>query len=207
MKTLFTLITVFFVATGYSQIADAVEAVGNLAGKPTIVHDPTSEAQLIKTLDEARKTYDGIKKQLELLEDAKKVMVKVNTYVREVSYVDEIRKIYDQTIDLNQRSLETAQRCKVFNDKYVVNLVSAMNNSLISFESTLNLINHLLEDDIFSMDDASRIDRLKTIRDETRDYRATAIYLNREINRYISVKFLEQLYTRAAPYSISKLKK
>lgn len=206
-KIIVSSLFMFSISFVQGQIADLAEAVGTVAGKPSVVHDPINELNLVKSLDEARKTYTAIEKQLELLEKAKEQMQKVNNIVREVRYVDEIHEIYSKTIELNKNSLKLAQELNVINDKYIVNLIGTINNSLISFESTLNLVTHLIEDDFFKMNDSERLQRMIDIRNETRDYRATALYLNQEIRRYASVKFLEQIYTRALPNTSYKLKK
>jgi hypothetical protein len=210
MKTITLSCLLFAISfTGNAQIADAAGAVSDILGvkPPEQVHDRMATLNLVKGLEEARKTYTAIEKQLELLGKARDAMEKVNNVVREVRYIDEIYQIYDKTIELNQKSIDVAQTLNVINDEYIISLIGSINNSLISFESTLNLATHLIKDDFFKMNDAERLGRMIEIRNETRNYWVTAMYLNREIRRYASIKFLGQIYNRALPYTAYKIKK
>lgn len=184
----------------YGQIDAVKDAIGGLTGgKGNVVYDPTNKAQLAKVIAESKKTYGAIKKQLELLDKAREVMVKVNAHIRQIRYLDDIKSGQQDINKISQQSIAAARELNVVNDKEVIDIISAINNNLIAVESMLNLANHLLEDDFFKMSTAERVEALYKIRSETLSYRATAIFLNQQIRQYASVKFLNRIYGRALP--------
>lgn len=202
--TLFVFLFLSFGKEAFSQPGALAAAAGKVAAAtgltpPTIVHDPTAAAKLVAMLDEARKTYQVVEKELELLEKAKEQLSKVNGFVRTVRYVDDIKSIQQDIYRINQESLHQAQRLHVINKEGVIALVELMNNSLTSLESTLNLASHLLEDDLINLSDGERLEQLAEIRNECYQYRATANYLNREIRRFAQGYYLNEMYRNAAP--------
>lgn len=200
MKTLLIFLGICLSIPAAAQLDQISDAVGALSGGQTnVVHDPANKLQLIKVIDEARKSYSVIKKQLELLEDARETIAKVSNTLRQVRYVDEIMTIQNEIIEINRQSLEMANELQVTNVKGVVQVIAMMNNTLISLESSLNLANHLLTDDFFKMTEAERLTALLEVKRETYDYRATAKYLNREIQKYATLNFLDKLYNKALP--------
>jgi predicted transglutaminase-like cysteine proteinase len=181
-----------------AQVAAAQQAIGTLTGGQTnMVHDPANKLQLITIVEEARKTYTVVKKELELLEAAREALSKVNKFVRQVKYLDDIIEIQKEIYKLNQESINQARQLNVINKKSVLDVIQALNNNLIAMESSLNLANHLLEDDFVDMNTAERMEALQKIRGETLDYRATARYLNKQIRDIATLHFLEKIYVQS----------
>jgi hypothetical protein len=202
-RTAFVLLISLCFHTGYAQVAQASQAIGGLTGgKSNMVWDPSTEMQLVTVVEEARKTYTVIKKELELLEEARKALAKVNNFVRQIKYLDDIIKIQKEIYKINQQSIDQARELKVLDKKAVLDLVEAMNNNLIAMESTLNLANHMLKDDFLEMSTAERIKALQEIMRESRDYLATARFLNRQIREYATLHFIQTIYGNAGqPFS------
>lgn len=207
MKNL-TLITILCIVSFQSkaQIDAISDAIGAATGGATnLVHDPANNAKLVEGLNQARKTYEIIKEEKELIEDAKNLLDKVSTSLRQVKYVDEIITIQDEVYKMQQENIEILQALNIRDDGYILNLIHTMNNTLISLESSLNLLHHLLTDDLFKMNTAERLEALRAIKKEAIDYRATARYLRRQITYYASTDYLNRLYRTNVPSAENNL--
>jgi len=198
MKEKLNLTIVFIllkVSVSMAQIDVITNAIGGLTGgKTNVVYDPTNKVQLAKVIAESKKTNSAIQKQLELLDKAREAMARVDEYVRQIQYIDDIKNIQMDINRISQESIDASAELKVINDTKIIALIGSINANLVAVESMLNLANHIIEDGFLKMSSGERIDALYKIRAETLGYRATAIYLNQQIRDIASLKLLNKIY-------------
>ncbi|MEM9298455.1 MAG: hypothetical protein AAGA64_08690 [Bacteroidota bacterium] len=196
-KTFITLTLLITSTIVPGQVASAISALSGLAGKPSIVMDPTNKAQLVHILNETRKSYSVVKQQLELLDQAREAVNKVNTFVKQYRIVNEIAEIQRDIFEMNKASMEAAQSMKVISANEVIDYLTAINTNLIYAESSLNLVNAFLSDNVFEMTTKERLEMLYELKREAQSYRATARYLDRQIRHYATLEFMDRIYTTA----------
>lgn len=193
---------------GHSQsIESAAGLIKNLTGTPTTVNDPGNKVQLVKIVAEARRSYNVVNEQLELLQKAREGLTKISNTLRTIRMIDDITAIQKDIFEYQQNALQAARELNVIDTEEIAEIITALNTNLIASESAISLANHVLTDGFFDMSTAERLEMLREIKREQHSYRATAMMLDRQIRKYATLTFLENIYAKSAPSLQSKTNK
>ena len=171
MKHLITTIFLFVVISMNAQI-------------PTVVNDPQANASLTSRITQgAMQVKNGVA-QLKILKDAKDALSKVNNILRDVNEIEEIYELQVKILNNSTNSVKKLRDSKLFSAKEITNINRSYTLIIDGSIKSLDALDKLLTNNLFTMEDADRLKFIKEIKGELQErYVGTqALYL-RYINK------------------------
>ncbi|PIB39065.1 hypothetical protein [Maribacter sp. 4G9] len=170
MKNLVSIILILWVVSTRAQI-------------PTVVNDPQANSSLVTRISQgAAQVKNGIT-QIKLLKDAKEIVSKVNTVLRDVNEIEEIYTIQTKILNNSTRSVKKIRDTKLFTTKELNNINKSYNLVLDNAIKSLDALDKLLTNNLFKMDDAERLKFIKELKRELQQsYVATQVLYTKYIN-------------------------
>lgn len=171
MKKLITIIFLFTVISMHAQI-------------PTVVNDPQANASLTSRISQGAVQVKNGVEQLKLLKDAKDAVSKVNNILRDVNEIEEIYELQVKILNNSTNSVKKLRESKLFSTKEIANINRSYTLIIDGSIKSLDALDKLLTNNLFTMKDADRLKFIKEIKGELQErYVGTqALYL-RYINK------------------------
>lgn len=155
MKKLLLLITLFSSPFIYSQV-----------GIPQVVNDPQANTSLATRIAQgATQVKNGIA-QIEFLKDAKEIVTTVNSVLRDVNEIEEIYTLQVKILNKSTTQVKKLRDSKQFTTKEMSLINQSYSSILDNTFKSLETLEKLLTDDMFTMKDAERLEFIREIRSE-----------------------------------------
>lgn len=156
MKTLITIISFFSITLINAQFGDAA-VVGTL-NKIEVAN----KADRIKQIAELRNQVNEVRKQSQLIIDAKKALDHVSNGVLQLQLLKDIKENSLRTVSAYTDAYTTLKRSKL-SPSFVGLQMQKLENGLANNKKLIAFFSSVLQKDIFSMKDAERISLLQQI--------------------------------------------
>ncbi|MDV3950578.1 hypothetical protein CMT75_18850 [Elizabethkingia anophelis] len=156
MKTLITIISLFSITLINAQFGDAA-VVGTL-NKIEVAN----KADRIKQIAELRNQVNEVRKQSQLIIDAKKALDHVSNGVLQMQLLKDIKDNSLRTVSAYTDAYSTLKRSKL-SPSFVGLQMQKLENGLANNKKLIAFFSSVLQKDIFSMKDAERISLLQQI--------------------------------------------
>lgn len=130
-----------------------------------IVNDPTNLAKIGEVLVKAQETADGINKQLKYIEDTKKTIQKVSSYVRNAQST---LKALENAKNLSKTISDTKSEISKLNlsGNALKNYTRNVENIFSSAMQSIEELTSILTDDKLQMSDSERLEVVKQKQEE-----------------------------------------
>lgn len=161
---------------------------------PPVVHDPTTHAHLITTIEKANETVDNVKKQLKILEEAKEALSKVNNVIKQLQYIDQILEDQKKAIKTFDDCYKYIVKSDVFSPKEINIIIRKFTRALDKTEKTVSLATSIGSDGIFKMNDKERIEVLRNLSTEIREMNAEISELDRRYRQIADERVLVDFF-------------
>lgn len=173
-----------------AQITDAIELVAKPI--PQVVTDPTAYQHFVRSVNETRKQVQAAKEQVDLLTNAKEALTKVNNFIREVYIIEQV--ISDQVYVTQKVSgtLKQLQESKTFSIYEMTRITGELTLLVSSSQRTLSLLEKVIKDGLFKMDDYQRLEFLKSLQTDMQEARAVVNGITASYQRAMNLKIMKK---------------
>lgn len=128
-------------------------------GVPQTVFDPTAAGNMSEQIATSAKQLTQLEKSLEYLKKAEDKLNNVSGYVRNMKDLNDIRKMYAESISMATKIRASIPNVK--NAEQKKNIVSQVTASVSNLNNSINFITKILTSNFFSMTDTERMELIK----------------------------------------------
>lgn len=188
---LITIVYILNFMQVFAQVTDVVELVAKPI--PQVVTDPTAYQHFIKGMQETKKQVQAAKEQVKLLNSAKEALTKVNNIIREVYIIEQVisDQVYiTQKISNTIKQLEESQTFSIYE---MTRITGELTLLVSSSQRTLSLLEKVIKDGLFKMDDYQRLEFLKSLQTDMEEARAVANGITATYQRAMNLKLMKKV--------------
>jgi hypothetical protein len=164
---------------------------GQTAG---VVTDPGAYSYLAKSAVQAAETGAQIKKQIDILEQARDAIEKVNNALRDLILVDDILENQAYIIKYSSDAYRRFEQSGQFTPGELANILISFNYIVAASANNIKLANALLKDNLLKMSDADRLEKLQKISNEMRTTASDIQLMENRFNTILQRKYLKKAF-------------
>gem|GEM_PF-6336095 len=189
-KIVLTVIYTITMLQASAQVVNPIEIVAKPI--PQVVTDPTAYQHFVRSVNETRKQVQAAKEQVDLLTSAKEALTKVNNLIREVYIIEQV--ITDQVYVTQKVSgtLKQLEESKTFNIYEMTRITGELTLLVSSSQRTLSLLEKVIKDGLFKMDDYQRLEFLKGLQTDMQETRAVVNGITASYQRAMNLKIMKK---------------
>jgi uncharacterized membrane protein YdfJ with MMPL/SSD domain len=160
----------------------------------SVVTDPGSYGYLAETAAQAANTVTQVKKQLDILEEARETIAKVNSALRELILIDDIIQSQAYVIKYSQDSYRRFEQSKAFTPGELANILITFNNIVVMSSQNIKIANAVSQDKLLKMNDAERLNRLEKVSQDLRSLANDILIMESRFNTIMQKKILQKAF-------------
>jgi hypothetical protein len=157
MKTQITLVTFFLTAIPFFS-----------NGQASVVTDPGSYTYLAEQAAQAGETVAQVKKQVDILQEARDAVQKISNTLRDIIVIDDIINNQTYAVKYAQDSYRRFEQSGNFTPAELAQILISFTAVLTVTANNIKLANAVVKDGFLKMNDAERLKALQGVLSDTR---------------------------------------
>lgn len=186
------LIIIVFLFLGIKSFGQfkVTDPANTLINKATFAKNAAILTKATASLEETRKS-------VRLLSEAKDAVEKVSTVIKDMNSLYNIINMQNRLIIKSEKDINNLKKCNLFSTREIINASSTFSTIVHNTSKSVDLIQKLVEDNVFKMSDAERFTLIRDVETDVKTGYTEILYFSTKYNGIMNRRIIKKIANKS----------